>query len=336
MSVATTYASVSQRTNVYAEVKMLEYAEPILVLEKFADVKPLPKNKAETISFRRPIPFNVEPTELVEGVTPPATQMAYEDVEVRMGQYGSVVEISDRVNDLVEDPVLNDAARMAGEQAAETKERICWGAFRAGTNVTYSPTTASARSGVQEKINLNIQRAITRSLHEQRGKYITEVLSSSPNFATEAVRQGFVAVGHTDLEADIRQLAGFVPCESYGEQTKILHEMELGKVENVRYVLSPVLEPFAGAGGSGGTNVLETGGNADVYPVLFMARHAIGVVPLKGAGSMSPRIINPEQIDKSDPLGQRGIVGWKMYFAALILNEAWINRAEVAATDLLA
>jgi len=51
---------------------------------------------------------------------------------------------------------------------------------------------------------------------------------------------------------------------------------------------------------------------------------------------MSPRIINPDQIDKSDPLGQRGIVGWKMYFAALILNEAWINRAEVAATDLLA
>lgn len=334
--VATTYASVSQRTNVYAEVKMLEYAEPILVLEKFADVKPLPKNKAESISFRRPIPFNVEPSELVEGVTPPATQMAYEDVEVRMGQYGSVVEISDRVNDLVEDPVLNDAARMAGEQAAETKERICWGAFRAGTNVTYAPTTASARNQVVAPINLNIQRSITRSLHDQRGKYITEILSSSPNFATEAVRQGFVAVGHTDLEADIRGLAGFVPTESYG-QVKPLHEMELGKVENVRYVLSPVLEPFRGAGAAVGANpVLGTGGNADVYPILFMARHAVGVVPLKGAGSMSPRIINPDQIDKSDPLGQRGIVGWKMYFAALILNEAWINRAEVAATDLLA
>lgn len=334
--VATTYASVSQRTNVYAEVKMLEYAEPILVLEKFADVKPLPKNKAETISFRRPIPFNVEPSELVEGVTPPATQMAYEDVEVRMGQYGSIVDISDRVNDLIEDPVLNDAARMAGEQAAETKERICWGAFRAGTNVTYSPTSASARNQVVAPINLNIQRSITRSLHEQRGKYITEVLSSSPNFATEAVRQGFVAVGHTDLEADIRGLAGFVPTESYG-QVKPLHEMELGKVENVRYVLSPVLEPFRGAGASVSSNpVLGTGGNADVYPILFMARHAVGVVPLKGAGSMSPRIINPDQIDKSDPLGQRGIVGWKMYFAALILNEAWINRAEVAATDLLA
>lgn len=334
--VATTYNSISQRTVTYAEVKMLEYAEPILILEKFADVKPLPKNTADSITFRRPIPFNVEPSELVEGVTPPAQQMQYEDVSVRMGQYGAVIEISDRVADLCEDPVLNDAAKLAGEQAAETKERICWGAFRAGTNVTYSPTSAVARSGVNAPINLKIQRAINRSLHEQRGRYINEVLASSPNFATEAVRQGWVAVGHTDLEADIRALLGFVPTESYGQANKVIHEMELGKVDNVRYVLSPVLEPFRGAGAAGGTDVLETGGNADVYPILYMARHAVGAVPLKGAGSMSPSVINPDQRDKSDPLGQRGMVGWKMYFAALVLNEAWINRAEVAVTDLLA
>lgn len=87
---ATTYTSVDQRTNVYAEVKMLEYAEPILVLEKFADSKPLPKNKADTIEFRRPVPFPVEPTELTEGVTPAAHQMEYEDVSVQMGQYGKL------------------------------------------------------------------------------------------------------------------------------------------------------------------------------------------------------------------------------------------------------
>lgn len=335
--VATSYNDISQRTVTYAEVKMLEYAEPILVLEKFADVKPLPKNTADTITFRRPIPFNVEPTELVEGVTPPAQQMQYEDVSVKMGQYGSVIEISDRVADLCEDPVLNDAAKMAGEQAAETKERICWGAFRAGTNVTYSPTSGTSRADVAAPINLNIQRVITRSLHEQRGRYINEVLSASPNFATEPVRQGYVAVGHTDLEADIRGLAGFVPTEAYGQSNKVIHEMELGKVENVRYILSPVLEPFRGAGAAvGTTGMLATGGNVDAYPILFMARHAVGAVPLKGQGSMSPNVINPDQRDKSDPLGQRGIVGWKMYFAALILNEAWINRAEVGATDLLA
>lgn len=331
---ATTYTSVDQRTNVYAEVKMLEYAEPILVLEKFADTKPLPKNKADTIEFRRPIPFPVEPSELTEGVTPAAHQMEYEDVSVQMQQYGDLVEVSDKVNDLSEDPVLNDAARLAGEQAAEVRERICWGAFRAGTNVTYLPTaTATNRATVQGAITLNAQRGIVRSLNNQRGKMISEVVSASPKYATEPVAPSFIAVGHTDLEQDIRELPGFVPCEKYGEQTKKLHDMELGKVENVRYVLSPVLIPFAGAGAAN-TSFLRTGGNVDVYPILYMARHAVGTVPLKGAGSMNPTIINPGQLDKSDPLGQRGIVGWKMYFAALILNEAWINRVECGATDL--
>lgn len=245
-----------------------------------------------------------------------------------------MIEISDRVNDLVEDPVLNDASKLAGEQAAETKERICWNAFRAGTNVTYSPTSASSRSGVEAALTLNIQRAIVRSLQEQRGRPINEVLSASPNYATEPVRQGYVAVAHTNLEQDIRDLPGFTPTEKYGDY-KPLHDQELGKIENVRYVLSPVLEEFSGAGAAN-TSFLNTGGNVDVYPVLYMARHAVGVVPLKGAGSMSPRVINPDQVDKSDPLGQRGLVGWKMYFAALILNEAWIQRAEVGVTDLLA
>ena len=332
---ATTYSTVDQRTNVYAEVKMLEYAEPILVLEKFADAKQLPRNKADTIEFRRPIPFPVSVTQLTEGVTPAAQQMDYEDVSVQMGQFGSIVELSDKVEDLIEDPVLQDAARMAGEQAAETRELVCWNAFRAGTNVTYLPTaTASARNQVQAAITLNAQRGIVRSLRNQRGRMITEIVGASPKYSTEPVAPGYVAVGHTDLEQDIRELPGFVPCEKYGNTTAKLHDGELGKVENVRYVLSPVLEPFSGAGAAN-TSFLNTGGNVDVYPILYMARHAVGTVALKGRGSMSPRIIPASQIDKSDPLGQRALVGWKMYFAALILNEAWLHRAEVGATDLI-
>jgi N4-gp56 family major capsid protein len=49
---------------------------------------------------------------------------------------------------------------------------------------------------------------------------------------------------------------------------------------------------------------------------------------------MNPYVVNPDQRSKSDPLGQRGFVSWKMYFAALILNQAWIQRIEVGVTDL--
>lgn len=331
---ATKYGDISQRTAAYAETTMLEHAEPILVLEKFAQVKPLPKNTADNIKFRRPIPYAVSTTQLVEGVTPVPKQIQYEDVPVTMGQYGDVIEITDRVHDMSEDPVLKDAAMLAGEQAAETKELILWGALKAGTNVAYSGTgTPVARSDVNDVLTLSKLRNANRNLKGQRAKPITSMVSASPKFATEAVAAGWVWFAHTDVEQDIRDIDGFTPTERYGTYTT-LSDYECGKVEQNRFILSPVLEPFPGAGSATLNGMVSTGGNVDVYPVVAISKNAYGAVPLKGAGSMSPTVINPDRVSKSDPLGQRGVVGWKMYFAALILNEAWVQRIEVGVTDL--
>lgn len=333
MSVATTYSDIGQRTTVWAEGKMLEHAEPILVLDKFGDTKPLPKNKADTVTFRRPVPYIVTTTQLVEGVTPAAKSISYEDVSVQMGQYGDLFEMSDRVADMSEDPVLSNAVMLLGEQAAETKELILWGVLRAGTNAFYSGASATSRSQVTAPITLNLQRAVVRSLKTQRAKTITSMVSASPKFGTEAVAPAFVAFGHTDCEQDIRDMDGFTPVERYGNFQPI-SPYEVGKVEGVRYILSPVLVPWTGAGGDSSGVMVETGSATDVYPLVYIAKNCYGTVPLKGAGSMNPVVINPGRPSPSDPLGQRGYVGWKMYFAALILNEAWMARVEVGVSAL--
>lgn len=325
---------ISQRTAAYAEKTMLEHAEPILVLEKFAQTKPLPRNTADNVKFRRPIPYNVSTSQLVEGVTPVPKQLQYEDVSVTLGQYGDVIEITDKVHDLSEDPVLRDASMLAGEQAAETKELILWGALKAGTNVAYSGTgTPTARTAVNDTITLNLVRNAIRNLKAQRAKPITTMLSASPKYATEAVAPSFIAFAHTDVEQDIRDLDGFTPVERYGTFSPLC-DQECGKVEQVRFILSAVLEPFAGAGSGTANGMVVTGSNVDVYPVVIVSKNSYGTVALKGANSMSPRVVNPDRIDKSDILGQRGYVGWKMYFAAIVLNEAWLQRIEVGVTDL--
>lgn len=333
---ATRYGDISQRTAAYAEKKMLEHAEPILILEKFATAKPLPRNTADNVKFRRPIPYAVSTTQLVEGVTPVPKQLQYEDVSVTLGQYGDVVEITDKVADLSEDPVLNDAAQLAGEQAAETKELILWGALKAGTNVAYSGTAATpaARTDVNDVITLNLVRNSIRNLKAQRAKPITTMISASPKFATEAVSPGFIAFSHTDAEQDIRDLDGFTPVERYANYSPA-SDWECGKVEGVRFILSPVLAPFAGAGSGTLNGMVNSSAAVDVYPFVVVSKNSYGTVPLKGANSMSPRVINPDRIEKSDILGQRGFVGWKIYFAALILNEAWVQRVEVGVTELV-
>ena len=332
---ATKYGDINQRTAAYAEKTMLEHAGPILILEKFAQVKPLPKNTADNVKFRRPIPYAVSTNQMVEGVTPIPKQIQYEDVAVSMGQYGDVIEITDKVQDMSEDPVLKDAAMLAGEQAAETKELIVWGVLKAGTNVAYSSLTGSPtlRSQVNVPITLNLLRSASRNLKAQRAKYLTSMISASPKFATEAVAPGWVLFGHTDAEQDFRDLDGFTPVERYGNVTPLC-EQELGKVEQYRIILSPVLEPEAGAGSGTANGCVVTGSNVDVYPLVIVSKNSYGCVPLKGAGSMSPRVINPDRVEKSDVLGQRGFVGWKMYFAAVILNESWVQRIEVGVTAL--
>lgn len=326
----TTYSGLSQRTTAWAAAEHLKHAEPCLVLSKFGMTKPMPANKAQQVKFRRPVPLALATTPLTEGSAPTSKAMAYEDVAVTLSQYGDVVEITDVVADMSEDPVLKDATMLTGEQAGETIESLLWGVLQGGTNVFYA--NGASRAAVNTTITLAKQRKITRALKAERGKKVTSMLSSSVKYGTEAVDAAFIAFAHTDTEADIRDLAGFVPTEKYGSMQALPYE--IGKVEDVRYVLTPVLSSIPDAGGAKGTMVSTTGTSADIYPIIYICRDAYGHVALKGKEAVDMKIRQPGVIDSSDKLGQIGWVGWKTYWKGFIANQAWIARLETAVTDL--
>lgn len=327
----TQYGDINQRTAAYAALEMLDHAEPVLVLSRLGLTKPIPKNKAETMKFRRIVPLAPATTPVVEGVTPTAQKMAYEDVSVTLKQYGRPIEITDKVADLSEDPVLKDAARQAGEQAGATIEQVLYGVLKAGTNVFYANGTA--RNQVNTVLTLNKQRAVTRALAAQKAKQINRMLKPGVEYNTSPVASGWVAVAHTDLESDIRNLTNFIPVEKYGSRAMISPQ-EIGAVESVRYLLSPDLDPFADAGGAKGSMVSTSGTSADVYPILYFGQDAFAQVPLKGEEAIVPIVLNPDTASKSDPMGQRGYVSWKAWYAAVILNDLWMARLEVAVTAL--
>jgi len=326
----TTYSSLSQRTNAYAAANHLAHAEPVAVLSKYGLTKPQPKNKAMTQKFRRPVPLALATTPLTEGSPPTSKAMAYEDVTVTLSQYGDVVEITDVVHDLAEDPVLKDATMMTGEQAGETMESLLWGIIRAGTNVFYQ--NGASRNAVNTKITLPKQRAITRALKAERAKKVTSMVASTVNYGTEPIDAAFLAFAHTDAESDVRDMTGFTPIELYGSMKPLPYE--IGKVEDVRYILTPVLDSFADAGGAAGSMLSTTGTAADVYPVIYIGKDAYGHVPLKGKEAADMKIRQPGEIDSNDKLGQIGWVGWKCYWKGFIANEMWMARLEVAVSDL--
>lgn len=326
----TTYGGLSQRTVAYAAANHLKHAAPIVVLGRYGMTKPIPKNTSEKVKFRRPVPLPLAKTPLTEGSPPTSKAMQYEDVEVTLDQYGDVVEITDKVQDLAEDPVLKDATELTGEQSSETLESLLWGILRAGTNVVYA--NGSARNAVNKKISLPKQRKITRLLKNERAKKITSMLSASPKYNTEPVDAAFIGLAHTDCESDIRDLPGFVPVEKYGQMKAM--PFEIGKVEDVRYVLTPVLEAFPDAGGAKGTMMSTSDTNADVYPIVYIGKDSYGHVCPKGKKGVEMKIRQPGEIDSNDKLGQKGWVGWKTWWKGFIANEMWMVRLEVAVSNL--
>jgi N4-gp56 family major capsid protein len=348
MANAVSYGDISPRTAAYVVKQLLDRAAPVLMLEKFGQSQPIPQNATKSAKWRRYflsgstgsaasgsgnfyVPLALTP--LVEGVTPAGNKLANVDYTVTLNQYGDYVTITDVVQDTHEDQVLKEAVDILGEQAAYTLETIRYNVVKAGTNVFRlgaAGATVGARNLVNGPMALGVQRSITTALNRQNARRFTKVVSSNANFRTEPIEAAYVALCHPDLETDIRQMAGFIHTKQYGTATP--WENEIGSVEGVRYLSSTIFTPFADAGAAGTVTYRSTGGsNWDVYPIIYLARDAFGIVPLKGKDSITPMVVNPKPAP-GDPLGQRGTVGWKAYQAAVILQDAFLIRAEVCAT----
>jgi N4-gp56 family major capsid protein len=341
-----TYSLVPSRNLIMAEREMLKHAMPIKVLSTFGTQKQIPQNKTDTVVFRRALPIdagtNGAPSIttsnylLQEGATPGSRTIAYQDVQVTVQQYGVLMKLSSKAEAMYEDDIPGDMVKLVGEHMASIEELISYGVVRGGTNVVYA--NGSSRSAVNTAITLNKLRQAARQLEAAHAHLVTEKLAASVNYGTSAIEPSYLVFIHTDMEADFRNLTGFVPVAKYGSQ-KPVHEREVGAVERFRIVTSPYFKPFLAAGGSitAGTflsNGGTSGTTADVYPCMVVAQEAWGQVALKGMGAIQPIYLPAKQITHANPMGQFGYVGANFYKNAVRLNENWMVRVEAAASGL--
>lgn len=342
----TVYSDITPRQTAFSVANLLKRAMPYMMLERFGQAYPIPKNNTKVAKWRRYYltggtgsysgqagNFNVPlaDTPLTEGVTPAGSTLENKDYTVTLQQYGDFLEFTDVIMDTHEDfpPLLREMTDILGEQAAHTIETLRFNVLRAGTNVFYA--NGSARADVNTAVSLTLQRRITRSLKRQNAKPITSMVASTVKYNTQPIEAAFIALCHPDVENDIRDMSGFISVKQYGSNVEAM-EGEIGAVEDVRYVRSTVFEAWEDAGAAAGSTVLSTTGtSADVYPILYLARDAYGIVPLRGKEAVEVMVVQPKATN-TDPLAQRGTIGWKCWNATVILQDAFMVRAEVAAT----
>lgn len=330
------YATQAGRIN-KLKGEILAHAVPKEVLGITGAQKTMPKNNGDTISWRRWLPFGGVDNRWItadnvgtfaadhltaEGVTPSADTLTAVDVEATLDQYSCLYSVTDKTVDLHEDNIPAEMKKQTGERMGLVREMVRYGALKAMTNVFYGGT-GSSPSTVNGTLSLNLLRKITRSLRLNHASMVTQILAPSPNFATAPVEASYLVFCSTDMEPAIRDLPGFKHVAEYG-QRKMVHELEVGSVENFRFILSPELVHTAGGGAAvGSTGLEDTGGNIDIYPMVVVGEDVWGQLALRGADSMDVTWIPPGQKDKNDPLGQRGFIGAKFYQTAKVLNDGW-------------
>ncbi len=330
-----TYGDISPRTAGKAVARLLKRGQHLLVTERFGQMDPQEKNATKTRKYRRyhSLPRAVAP--LAEGVTPKGQKLRYTDYTATLEQFGDLVELSDVVEDTHEDPVLQEAMDLCGEQAAETIEAIRITHLKAGTTVFYANGVTARTSVTSPPLRADF-RKMYRFLMNNKARMVSKIVPPSIKISTKGIEPGFFCLGHTDLKADLRDMPGFTPVVEYGNPGNALPG-EVGSIEEFRFILSPMFEPWLSGGASSamylaGGVAPSAAASCDVYPMLVVAADAYAIVPLQGFKNVDIGVQNPGKKTKSDPLGQRGFASWKTWQTCCILNQLWLLRYEVAAT----
>ena len=341
------YGDLSKNDAFTIQKKMLPIAKRLLTFAKFAQKETKPQKSGLEIRHRRYERFPVVDTPMAEGVTPDFVSLEHTTLKHTLKQYGSYVNTTDVMLAASTDPVLKVISERQAQQAGETVDFLSYKAFRAGTQVKYVGTSASARTDIDMHIggavtaanspgaNATlgpIQTAIRTLENNDAGK-LKSKLKASVGIATEPIRESFIAICHPDLRQDIQALPGFVAVEKYSDQGDAI-EGEIGGVEGVRFITTTQATPFKGAGDTNGhANCVATSGVIDVYPVLILGEDAIGCATLGGMDSLRSKVVMPKP-GPGDPLGQRGTVAWDTFYSCIILQDLYMYRLEVACTKL--
>lgn len=336
MAINTYGSGNSNPSNAFVLGKLLKSADAIECIDRFVLTIPIPKNKNDTVLMQRSITPTPNLTEVAEGVNPTARALTYENVTKKFEEFAEVFEVSSRQAELGERNVLMDSKDRMLDLLKRTREKNAWLEFITGTSVIYNSSAHTARNQVNAPPTLGRFRVAVRSLQNNRASVIREMTKGSVNVSTSPVEPAYISLSHTDTQADIRALTGFIPAPKVANLKDYIPQL-FGYLENICFITSPEFEPFMAAGAAVATTGMRSAGgvNIDVYPYLIFGREALGKCSLagsdKGMGAVELNVL--DKADKSDPTNQRRMVSVRWWDAPVILNQRWVQRIEGAVTE---
>jgi len=259
-----------------------------------------------TLRYARYADLGVNTTALSEGSPPVDQALTISSEFFTATQYGATVAISDLANIDSPHDLISIAAERVAYQAVRSMDVIVrdnihstaltsavFGATASGTLTQNAANSAVATAGV---LNGTFVKQIVARL---KGANV-------PQFADGTYR----AIIHPSQEYDLisdTAVNGWIESRKYVNNTDLLTG-EIGMFAGVRFIVSSDAKVYTTAGASAG----------NVYAALFLGpdSYAIG-----DSQTLQSYFVAPGG-DHTDPLAQKALLGYKMRFGSLLLDEA--------------
>jgi N4-gp56 family major capsid protein len=344
------YGDLSVEDALTIQSKMLPIAKKNLTFGRFAQKDSKGQNEGNVIRHRRYKKFAVNTTPLGEGVTPDFDSLESEVISHTVRQYGRYTPVTDLMELLGQDPYVSIITERQAIQAAETMDLLAYKHFRAPSNVVYAGGVSARDSIVAALSDTGAEfDTVIRFLENNDAVKMTDMLSATPDVDTHPIRPGFIAICHPNLRQDLEAITGFVPVENYSDSGAIM-DYEIGSYKGIRFIATTQATPFdqngnealgAGALHTGVSTqdypngLLQKGTYVEVYPIVIFAKDSVGTATIGGMDSIVPKVVRPTP-SGTDPLGQRGTVGYTFFMGQVILNEDWLITVETGVRNLSA
>lgn len=318
-------SAVSNTIQPHYSKKLLVRAVQMTRLHEFATHESLEAGiGATSVRFFRPPQADLSatgaPATLTEGTAPTDYRdIAYTPVDVSLGQIGQVAKVTDIATTVGLVKYLDTTIDLFGDEFAlkvdtTIRNMLC----HASTGFTKRYAQGAANFAAVQSASLANAALIPRDFLDAMTKL---KLNRAPT-----INGNYVAIVPPQGTRDILNSSEFreVVRQNYADK---IFKGEIGDYYGLRIVegTNPFTEEntegtldesFGGAG---------TNTTGFIYSTIITGKGGYGTVDMKKLGGVGkkPQIIIVDKPDSGNPLNQFTLVGWKAYWASVVLNSAW-------------
>lgn len=286
--------------------QMLKDAKQVLVHGLFASTDTIPTRNGDGIEWYSVDDFPEVTTPLTDGVYGAPRLAVRRPISTTLEVYGDHAKLTKRmVNTNLEDVTMNYVTKF-GRQWGKTNDTLLRETLNNGLSYLNCKFGTAGTPGTLTNVTTTDLNIFVRQLVTNGAERIASPIKASTLVGTNPVSASYYAYVHSDLRDDIRKMDNFQDASTY-PPSKGAYDMELGRVDDVRFLETPNGSYTSGTG---------------VFNILIVAQNSHGMASLAGSKYNIYRH-GFGSAGSSDPHSMFMSLGWDAYLASEILNQLW-------------